>query len=69
CWKCEIVGRISMDQITIRLPHAYPLGQKVTLIGQDGDKTISVQEWADRIGTINYEVVCLLTDRLPRIFE
>ncbi|CYU16594.1 alanine racemase [Streptococcus suis] len=66
---CEIVGRISMDQITIRLPHAYPLGQKVTLIGQDGDKTISVQEWADRIGTINYEVVCLLTDRLPRIFE
>ncbi len=25
---CEIVGRISMDQITIRLPHAYPLGQK-----------------------------------------
>lgn len=66
---CEIVGRISMDQITIRLPRAYPLGQKVTLIGQDGDKTISVQEWADRIGTINYEVVCLLTDRLPRIFE
>ncbi|MFX3956333.1 alanine racemase C-terminal domain-containing protein, partial [Streptococcus suis] len=31
--------------------------------------TISVQEWADCFGTINYEVVCLLTVRLPRIFE
>lgn len=67
--RCEIVGRVSMDQITIRLPQAYPLGQPVTLIGQDGNSTISVQDWADYIGTINYEVVCLLTDRLPRMFE
>lgn len=64
--RCEIVGRISMDQLTIRLPQFYPLGQKVTLIGQDGEQAISVQDWADHIGTINYEVVCLLTDRIPR---
>ncbi|HEM5489650.1 alanine racemase [Streptococcus suis] len=64
--SCEIVGRISMDQITIRLPDYYPLGEKVTLIGQDRENYISVQDWADTIGTINYEVVCLLTDRIPR---
>lgn len=66
---CEIVGRISMDQITIRLPRYYALGEKVTLIGKDKENSISVQNWADHIGTINYEVVCLLTDRLPRILE
>ncbi len=66
---CEIVGRISMDQMTIRLPKAYPLGTKVTLLGTCGDQSISVQDWADYIGTINYEVVCLLTDRLPRRYE
>ncbi|HFI0467342.1 TPA: alanine racemase [Streptococcus suis] len=66
---CEIVGRISMDQITIRLPQYYPIGDKVTLIGQDKENSIAVQDWADYVGTINYEIVCLLTDRLPRIFE
>lgn len=66
---CEIVGRISMDQITIRLPDYYPIGERVTLIGQDNKNSISVQDWADYIGTINYEVVCLLTDRLPRFFK
>ncbi|HFI0695359.1 TPA: alanine racemase [Streptococcus suis] len=66
---CEIVGRISMDQITIRMPHYYPIGEKATLIGQDMNHSITVQDWADYIGTINYEVVCLLTDRIPRIVQ
>lgn len=63
---CEIIGRISMDQMTIRLPKSYQVGTKVTLIGREEDKEITVQEWADYVGTINYEIVCLLTDRLPR---
>lgn len=67
--RCEIVGRISMDQITIRLPKAYPIGQPVTLLGQDGQEQISVQDWADYVHTINYEIVCLLTDRIPRIVD
>ena len=63
---CPIVGRVSMDQITIRLPHIYPLGTKVTLIGSNGDKEITTTEVATYRGTINYEVVCLLSDRIPR---
>ena len=66
---CPIVGRVSMDQITIRLPRAYPLGTKVTLIGQEGAAGISAQDWADYVGTINYEVVCLLSDRIPRLYK
>ena len=63
---CPIVGRVSMDQITIRIPKLYPLGTKVTLIGSDGDKEITATDVAVYRGTINYEVVCLLSDRIPR---
>ena len=63
---CPIVGRVSMDQITIRLPKLYPLGTKVTLIGSNGDKEITATDVAVYRGTINYEVVCLLSDRIPR---
>ena len=63
---CPIVGRVSMDQITVRLPEELPLGTKVTLIGREGEKEITATEVADYCGSINYEVVCLLSDRIPR---
>lgn len=66
---CEIVGRVSMDQITIRLPEKFPIGTKVTLIGQEGDKAISATDLAQKCGTINYEVLCLLSDRIPRFYS
>ena len=66
---CPIVGRVSMDQITIRLPKIYPLGTKVTLIGSNGDKEITATQIAAYRGTINYEVVCLLSDRIPREYD
>lgn len=67
--RCEIVGRVSMDQITVRLPQAYPIGTPVTLIGQDGDDVITVTDLAQKRQTINYEVLCLLSDRIPRKYE
>ena len=45
-------------KMTIRLPKSYQVGTKVTLIGHEEDKEITVQEWADYVGTINYEIVC-----------
>lgn len=66
---CPIVGRVSMDQITIRLPKVYPIGTKVTLIGSNGDKEITATDVAAYRGTINYEVVCLLSDRIPREYH
>lgn len=67
--SCPIVGRISMDQLTIRLPEKFPLGSPVTLIGQDGSASISATDVAEKKETINYEVLCLLSDRVPRRYD
>jgi len=65
---CEIVGRVCMDQLMVRLPHEVPVGSKVTLVGRDGDQTISLQSVADYCGTIHYEIACGLATRLPRVY-
>jgi alanine racemase len=41
-------------------------GDEVVLIGSQGDETVSAQEWADRIGTVSYEILCRIGPRLPR---
>lgn len=66
---CPVIGRVSMDQITVRLPKVYPIGTKVTLIGRNGEHKITATEVAEKRGTINYEVTCLLSDRVPRIYK
>lgn len=66
---CEIVGRVCMDQFMVRLPHKLPLGTKVTLIGQDGEQKITAQDAAEYAQTINYEIVCALSERLPRYYK
>ncbi|MHC5246907.1 alanine racemase [Enterococcus sp. LJL90] len=66
---CEIVGRICMDQLMIRLPQEFSVGTKVTLIGKNGGETITMQEVADYLGTIHYEVACTISDRVPREYR
>ncbi|WP_125583998.1 alanine racemase [Levilactobacillus cerevisiae] len=66
---CEIIGRICMDQLMVRLPTKYQRGTKVTLVGQDGDETISLQDVADYCGTIHYEIACGFTSRIPRVYR
>lgn len=57
-----------MDQMMIKLKEEKPLGTKVTLIGSQKDQTISVNEVAKRLETINYEVPCMISWRVPRMF-
>lgn len=64
-----IIGRICMDQCMILLPAAYNIGEKVTLIGTQQDVTISIDDWAAKLETINYEVPCIITNRVPRIYS
>jgi len=66
--RCEIVGRVCMDQMMIRLPFAVAEGTKVTLIGPDGDDEIFIQDLAEYLGTVNYEVACLISERVPRFY-
>jgi alanine racemase len=67
----DVVGRVCMDQCMLQLdsvPEAQP-GDEVVLLGRDGDQEISANDLAARWGTINYEVLCGLADRLPRIYS
>ncbi|NLP51482.1 alanine racemase [Bacillus sp. RO1] len=63
-----IVGRICMDQFMIKLPHELPIGTKVTLIGEQDGKKISSNDVAAKLDTINYEVPCMISYRVPRMF-
>ncbi|MDU5333809.1 alanine racemase [Enterococcus sp.] len=66
---CEIVGRVCMDQLMIRLPREFKAGTKVTLIGKSKGQEITMQDVADHLGTIHYEVCCMLSERVPRIYQ
>ncbi|RWZ52255.1 alanine racemase [Halobacillus fulvus] len=64
-----IVGRICMDQFMIRLDQEYPVGTKVTLIGKQEDQEITVDEVADYLDTITYEIPCMISSRVPRMYK
>lgn len=66
--KMPIVGRICMDQCMIKLDEKLPVGTKVTIFGSNGEQCNSIQSGAAYVETINYEVTCILTDRLPRVY-
>ena len=66
--RIPIVGRICMDQCMIRLPEEMPPGEKVQLIGKQGSEQIRIEEWAEKLDTIPYEIPCILTKRVPRIY-
>jgi alanine racemase len=68
-----IVGTVSMDNLTIDLgpdEHVRELrGSEAVLIGARGPERITAEEVARRIDTINYEVTCALTARVPRVYH
>ena len=66
--ECEIVGRICMDQFMIRLPRELPLGTEITLIGKNGNLEKTAQDAADYAGTIHYEILCSIAQRVPRFY-
>ena len=68
--RANIIGRICMDQFMVDVTDIpdVKLQDVVTLIGRDGDEMISVEELAALAGSFNYEFVCGITDRVPRIY-
>ncbi len=66
-----LVGTVSMDNVTIDLgseAEARRLcGEPATLLGRDGAEWITAEELARRLQTINYEITCALTPRVPRV--
>lgn len=67
--RAPIVGRICMDQCMIKLPSQLPVGTAVTLIGKQGNEMITLEEIAEKLETINYEIPCMITRRIPRVYK
>ena len=61
-----LVGTVSMDNLTVVVGDEVTELDEVVLIGEQEGERILAEEWAERLGTINYEVTCALTARVPR---
>lgn len=67
--KCPILGRVCMDQFMVDVTGMdVKEGDVVTLVGRDGDERISVEELAELAETFNYEFVCNIGKRIPRVY-
>jgi len=69
--RYPLVGTVSMDNITVDVgvPDAVRCGDPVTIIGADGNERQTAEDLARRVGTINYEILCGLTFRVPRAYH
>lgn len=68
--RAKIIGRVCMDQLMLdvtNIPNVR-VGDTVTVFGKDREATLSVDELAAQIGTINYELVCAVSKRVPRVY-
>ena len=68
--RCKILGRVCMDQFMIDVSHLpdVQIADEVTLVGTDGNETITVEDVSDAEYRFNYEFCCLITPRVPRIY-
>ncbi|MDR3540651.1 MAG: alanine racemase [Desulfosporosinus sp.] len=68
--RSTMIGRVCMDQTMLEVTKipGVQVGDVVTILGKDGYDQITATEMAEWIGTINYEVVCGISRRVPRVY-
>nr|WP_282446139.1 alanine racemase [Paenibacillus silvae] len=72
--RVPVVGTICMDQCMVSLQsfaqeaEEIQAGEEVVLIGHQLDGVITASEVADQLGTIDYEVICMMAHRIPRVY-
>lgn len=71
--RVPVVGRICMDQCMVSLHglervEEIAIGEEVVLMGRQGDEIITAEELAHTLGTINYEITCMVAARIPRVY-
>jgi alanine racemase len=68
---CPVRGRVTMDQTVVDISRAgrVRVGDEVVVLGRQGQREITADDLARWAGTINYEIVCNLGNRLPRIYK
>ena len=69
--KCKILGRVTMDQTIVDVTKVAQVkpGQIATLIGTDGNASISLTQYADFSDSIPYESLCSITKRVQRVYK
>lgn len=68
--RASILGRICMDQFMVDVTHipGVTVGSEVTLVGKDGTEEISIEEISGMAHSFNYEFVCDVGKRVPRVY-
>ncbi len=68
--KADTIGNICMDQLMANVTaiENINIGDEVILFGTDGNNTITVESVAQLMGTINYEIICVIGKRVPRVY-
>jgi alanine racemase len=68
--KAPILGRVCMDQFMVDVTHIPQtrLGDEVTLIGSEGEETITMETLGELADRFNYELACDIGKRVPRIY-
>jgi alanine racemase len=68
--RVPLVGTVSMDNLTVDLgPEPPERGAEAILLGTQGSERVLAEEWARRLGTINYEITCGISARVPREYH
>ncbi len=69
--RVPVVGRICMDQCMINVTDVpgATLADEVVLFGRQGGEAISADDLAKALGTINYEITCMVSNRVPRVYR
>jgi len=69
--RAPIRGRVCMDQFMVDVTDIdnVNIGDELVLIGKQGNDELTATEMADLIGTINYEITCDITKRVPRVYK
>lgn len=67
--RCKVLGRVCMNMIVVDVNHIkdVKVEDEVVLIGKQGDEEITAEEIAQKLGTINYEVLTRINPLIPRI--
>ena len=68
--KAPIIGRVCMDQMMVDVTDIpdVQVNDRVTLVGTDGEETITMEQIAEAADSFNYEFVCGISRRVPRIY-
>ncbi len=68
--RCKVIGNVCMDQFMVDVSELDDVkcGDVVTLVGRDGNQEITLDELANLVGTINYELACDINVRATRVY-